>query len=97
MKVVVVGDSGVGKSSILFRFVNDEFNEFSEATLGAAFVSKVHNYGDAKAVQLQVLQCKERCGIRPARRSTSRLLPSTTSVPLSLLRVTNCTHCIRHN
>ena len=54
MKVIVVGDSGVGKSSILFRFVNDEFNEFSEATLGAAFVSKVHNYGDAKAVQLQV-------------------------------------------
>lgn len=26
IKVIVVGDSGVGKSSILFRFVNDEFN-----------------------------------------------------------------------
>lgn len=29
IKVIVVGASGVGKSSILFRFVNDEFNEFS--------------------------------------------------------------------
>ena len=46
IKIIVVGDSGVGKSSILFRFVNDEFNEFSEATLGAAFVSKVHTYGE---------------------------------------------------
>lgn len=26
IKVIVVGDSGVGKSSILLRFVNDEFN-----------------------------------------------------------------------
>lgn len=54
IKVIVVGDSGVGKSSILFRFVNDEFNEFSEATLGAAFVSKVHTYGQDKTIRFQV-------------------------------------------
>lgn len=52
--MIVVGDSGVGKSSILFRFVNDEFNEFSEATLGAAFVSKVHTYGADKTIRFQV-------------------------------------------
>lgn len=41
IRCVVVGDSGVGKSSILLRYANDEFDECSEPTLGAAFVSKV--------------------------------------------------------
>jgi GTPase SAR1 family protein len=36
MKVVLLGDSGVGKSSILHRFVNDEFVGL-ESTVGAAF------------------------------------------------------------
>lgn len=54
IKVIMVGDSGVGKSSILYRFVNDEFNEFSEATLGAAFVSKVFTYGTDKTIRFQV-------------------------------------------
>ena len=40
VKIVMAGDSGVGKSSILLRFSNDEFDEFNEPTLGAAFVSK---------------------------------------------------------
>lgn len=54
IKVIVVGDSGVGKSSILLRFVNDEFNEFNEPTLGAAFLAKVHNYGNGQSVRLQM-------------------------------------------
>lgn len=54
IKVIVVGDSGVGKSSILLRFVNDEFNEFNDPTLGAAFLSKVHTYGSNQSVRLQV-------------------------------------------
>lgn len=56
VKVIVVGDSGVGKSSLLLRFVNDEFNEFHEPTLGAAFLSKVHNYGNNKTTRFQVLK-----------------------------------------
>lgn len=72
IKVIVVGDSGVGKSSILFRFVNDEFNEFSEATLGAAFVSKVHTYGADKSIRFQVLKLRRRFGTLQARKSTNR-------------------------
>lgn len=40
VKCVVVGDSGVGKSSILFRYANNDFDQFNQPTLGAAFVSK---------------------------------------------------------
>ncbi|XP_031472480.1 GTP-binding protein ryh1 [Nymphaea colorata] len=91
IKVIVVGDSGVGKSSILFRFVNDEFNEFSEATLGAAFVSKVHTYGQDKTIRFQVEMLISRSGIRPAKKNTSPSPPSTTDVRSFPSRVPNRT------
>ena len=36
-KVVIIGDSSVGKTSILFRFVFNKFDEQSMPTLGAGF------------------------------------------------------------
>jgi GTPase SAR1 family protein len=39
VKVVLLGDSGVGKSSILLRFVTNEFKDGNDPTLGAAFMS----------------------------------------------------------
>ncbi len=39
-KTVLMGDTGVGKSSIATQFVNNEFSEFQETTIGAAFFSK---------------------------------------------------------
>ena len=41
-KIIVVGDTGVGKSSLLLRYVNNEFNEFNEPTQGASYLSKIH-------------------------------------------------------
>jgi small GTP-binding protein len=41
VKTVVVGDSGVGKTSILFRYVNDHFSGEATPTLGVEFMSKV--------------------------------------------------------
>ena len=40
VKVVLLGESGVGKSSLALRFVTDEFRPYSEATIGASFMSK---------------------------------------------------------
>mmetsp|Transcript_25758 Transcript_25758/g.43696 ORF Transcript_25758/g.43696 Transcript_25758/m.43696 type:complete len:207 (+) Transcript_25758:28-648(+) len=40
VKVVILGESGVGKSSLALRFVTDEFRPYSEATIGASFMSK---------------------------------------------------------
>ncbi|KAL9181463.1 hypothetical protein ACHAXT_010268 [Thalassiosira profunda] len=41
VKVVLLGDSGVGKSSLALRFVTNEFRPYSEATIGASFMSKM--------------------------------------------------------
>jgi len=39
-KLVLLGDSAVGKSSITHRFVTNQFYEFNEPTIGAAFLTK---------------------------------------------------------
>ncbi len=39
-QVVVVGDSGVGKSNLIKRFINNEFQSHSKATVGVEFLSK---------------------------------------------------------
>ncbi|GME70691.1 unnamed protein product [Ambrosiozyma monospora] len=40
VKVVLLGESSVGKSSILQRFQSNTFNENKSSTIGAAFISK---------------------------------------------------------
>lgn len=40
LKLVVLGDSGVGKTSILTRFVLQEFSQSYQATVGADFLFK---------------------------------------------------------
>lgn len=40
VKVVLLGDSGVGKSSIVLRFCSDIFKATHESTLGAAFMAR---------------------------------------------------------
>ena len=41
VKLVLLGDAGVGKSSIAQRFVTDTFKPFNESTVGASFMSKI--------------------------------------------------------
>lgn len=40
LKIVLLGSSGVGKSSLGLRFTENRFSDESEPTLGAAFLSK---------------------------------------------------------
>lgn len=53
IKVVLLGDSGVGKSSILLRYAADEYNAEQEPTLGAAFLTKMLYYNDS-SYKLQI-------------------------------------------
>jgi small GTP-binding protein len=47
-KIVLLGDSSVGKSCISCRFVNNDFNEFQEPTIGAAYLTKEILINDKK-------------------------------------------------
>ncbi|XP_062382407.1 ras-related protein Rab-5C-like [Sardina pilchardus] len=39
-KLVLLGETAVGKSSVVLRFVKGQFQEFQEATIGAAFLTQ---------------------------------------------------------
>ncbi|KAI8091791.1 ras family-domain-containing protein [Thamnidium elegans] len=45
-KIVIIGDSSVGKSNLLSRFTNDEFNLESKSTIGVEFATKNIKIGD---------------------------------------------------
>jgi len=40
LKIVILGDSGVGKTSLMERYVNERFVQQYKATIGADFLSK---------------------------------------------------------
>ncbi|XP_016559304.1 ras-related protein RABF2a isoform X2 [Capsicum annuum] len=46
-KLVLLGDVGAGKSSLVLRFVKGQFIEFQESTIGAAFFSQTVAVNDA--------------------------------------------------
>lgn len=53
LKVIILGDSGVGKTSLMQQFVNQKFSQQYKATIGADFLTKeVTIHG--KPVTLQI-------------------------------------------
>lgn len=46
IKLCLLGDAGVGKSSIVLRFVKDQYRESLESTIGASFMTKRIAVGD---------------------------------------------------
>jgi Ras-related protein Rab-11A len=53
MKLVMIGDSGVGKTNLLTRFVMDEFSADSKTTIGVNFTNKTIQWGH-NIVKVQV-------------------------------------------
>lgn len=52
-KIVLIGDSGVGKSCILLRFADDQFNESFHSTIGVDFRFKCVSI-EGKEIKLQI-------------------------------------------
>jgi len=52
-KVVLIGDSGVGKSNLLSRFTRNEFNLESKSTIGVEFATKSIQ-SDGKTIKAQI-------------------------------------------
>ncbi|KAL4367331.1 hypothetical protein GQ457_05G008770 [Hibiscus cannabinus] len=53
LKVIVLGDGGVGKTSLMNQYVYNKFNPLYKATIGADFVTKELQIDD-KLVTLQI-------------------------------------------
>ena len=54
LKFVIVGESGVGKTSLITQFIDNFFDEELQASTGASFNSKTLNFDNGKRVQLQL-------------------------------------------
>ena len=52
-KVVLIGDSGVGKSNLLSRFTRNEFNLESKSTIGVEFATRSVQV-DGKSIKAQI-------------------------------------------
>mmetsp|Transcript_67362 Transcript_67362/g.60513 ORF Transcript_67362/g.60513 Transcript_67362/m.60513 type:complete len:218 (+) Transcript_67362:104-757(+) len=53
VKIIIIGESGVGKTAILHQYVMDKFIQEHKATIGADFLTKEINVDD-KIVTLQI-------------------------------------------
>ena len=55
IKIVVIGDSGVGKTNFIFQFTEGKFNDLHIATVGFDYKSKIINMPNyKKTIKLQI-------------------------------------------
>jgi len=53
-KIVLLGDSGVGKSSIAMRYVNNTFSEAFEVTIGGGYLQQVVRLRDGSSLKMDI-------------------------------------------
>jgi len=54
LKVIILGDSGVGKTSLMNMYVNKRFSNQYKATIGADFLTKEVSVDDNRLVTMQI-------------------------------------------
>lgn len=53
-KLVLVGDSGVGKSGLLSRYTRNTFSADEKSTIGVEFATRISQMGDGKKIKAQI-------------------------------------------
>ncbi|RHZ68914.1 hypothetical protein Glove_292g38 [Diversispora epigaea] len=53
-KLVLLGESAVGKSSLVLRFVKDQFDDYRESTIGAAFLTQTIGLDNNTTVKFEI-------------------------------------------
>lgn len=54
LKIVLIGDSGSGKSCLLQRIFDNTFKQDSKSTIGVEFATHVYEMNDTKSVKVQI-------------------------------------------
>ncbi len=54
LKIVLVGDSGVGKTNLLTRFSKNEFSLESKTTIGVEFATKTITTESGRVIKAQI-------------------------------------------
>lgn len=54
LKVIILGESGVGKTSLMNQYVNKKFSNQYKATIGADFLTKEVHLKDGPCVTMQI-------------------------------------------
>lgn len=57
LKLLLIGDSAVGKSSILMRFCSDEYDESLQTTVGVDFHVKMMLSGETRVKVGRIMVC----------------------------------------
>lgn len=99
-KIVLIGDSGVGKSNLLSRFTRNEFHLESKSTIGVEFATK-SIVAEGKTIKAQIW---DTAGQERYRAITSAYVFSNSSFPLTVLLCTQilswrcwCIVSVRYN
>jgi len=84
-KLVLLGESAVGKSSLVLRFVKDQFDDYRESTIGAAFLTQTVNLEDGTTVKFEIWDTAGQERYKVGSHSWelhSAEVPSTSLIPL---------------
>ena len=78
-KVVLIGDSGVGKSNLLSRFTRNEFNLESKSTIGVEFATKSIQ-AEGKTIKAQIWDTAGQERYRAITSAYYRLVTTTSTI-----------------